>query len=168
MTSLFTIRVATIADNEAVGAVLAASYTNLLSAHYEAEPLARALPHMTQPNPTLLSSGTYYIAESTSGDPAGCGGWTRGRPGSGEIVEREAHIRHVATHPAWAKRGVGAALMARCFAEAKAAGIGALHCFSTLNAVDFYRANGFDVIGPIEVRLTAEVTLPSVHLRRTL
>jgi hypothetical protein len=63
--------------------------------------LGRALPFMTSANPILLASGTYYIAEREPGHLVGCGGWTAARPGSGEIIEAEAHIRHFATHPRW-------------------------------------------------------------------
>jgi GNAT superfamily N-acetyltransferase len=164
----FLIRVASPADADAVSAVLAASYTSLLAGHYESGALSRALPYMTRANPMLLASGTYYVAESQAGEIAGCGGWTAARPGTGEIAQGEAHIRHVATHPAWAKRGVGALLMGRCFDEARQHGVRKLHCFSTLNAVAFYRACGFETVGPIEVALVPNLTLPSVPMSRAL
>jgi len=164
----FSIRVAGPADAEAITALLSASYSILLNARYDRPTLDPALPFMTRANPALLRSGTYYVAAGEAGDLAGCGGWTMGRPGTGEIVAGEAHIRHFATHPARLKRGVGAALMAHCIAEARQSGVHTLHCFSTLNAVDFYRASGFEVVGPIEVTMAPGLRLPSMLLRRAL
>ena len=116
------IRIATPADSAAVNAVLAASYPALLAPRYDGEVLARALPFLIRAHPGLLASGTYYVAER-DGALVGCGGWTVAEPGSGEIVEGEAHVRHFATHPDWVGRGIASALLARCFADARQAGI---------------------------------------------
>ena len=128
------IRIAGPSDSVAVSAVLAASYSSLLKDCYDSDTLGRALPFMTRANPALLASGTYYVAEGELGNLLGCGGWTTERPGSGEIVEGEAHIRHFATHPEWVRRRVGTALLARCLGDARLLGIRKLNCFSTLNA----------------------------------
>ena len=103
----FWIRTANPADTEAVTALLAASYSTLLSASYESELLGRGLAHFTKANPTLLSCGTYYVAERETGDLVGCGGWTAAEPGTGNVTEGEAHIRHFATHPRCSKRDRG-------------------------------------------------------------
>src|SRR6201987_6444029 len=139
----FSIRIATPKDSDAVSALLVASYSTLLAPCYNSDMLASALPHLTKANPTLLACGTYYVAERESGNLVGCGGWTAAKPGSGEITEGEAHIRHFATHPEWPRRGIGSALLARCVIDARSAGVRKLHCFSTLNAEWFYRAAGF-------------------------
>jgi GNAT superfamily N-acetyltransferase len=162
------IRIARPSDSEAVSALLAASYSNLLTACYDSDTLNRALPFMTRANPALLRSGTYYVAERGPGNLVGCGGWTTARPGSGEIIEGEAHIRHFATHPEWVGRGVGSSLLARCFSDARTLGIRKLHCFSTLNAERFYRASGFETIGPIGVPMGRSLIFPSVLMSRKL
>ena len=138
------IRIAEASDAVAVSAVLAASYSSLLKDCYDSDTLGRALPFMTRANPALLASDTYYVAEGEPGNLLGCGGWTRERPGRGEIIEGEAHIRHFATHPEWVGRGVGTALLARCLGDARLLGIRKLICFSTLNAERFYQASGFE------------------------
>jgi GNAT superfamily N-acetyltransferase len=127
-----------------------ASYSSLLTAHYSSDTLGGALPNMIQGNPKLLVSGTYYVAEMEAGHLVGCGGWTTARPGSGQIVEGVAHIRHFATHPEWVGRKVGASLLTRCFSDARALGVRKLYCFSSLNAEGFYRALGFETIKPID------------------
>jgi len=57
-----TLRVAGPAESEAVSAVLASAYPALLAADYEPGVLASVLASMTQANPVLLASGTYYVS----------------------------------------------------------------------------------------------------------
>ena len=158
----FSIRIAKLTDSDAVSAMLAASYSSLLSACYDSDLLNQALPHFTKANSTLLACGTYYVAATEPGDLVGCGGWTPEKPGSGEIIEGEAHIRHFATHPEWTRQRVGSALLARCISDARSFGIHKLHCFSTLYAERFYRAADFDTVGPIDVPVGSSLTFPAV------
>lgn len=162
------IRAARIADFDAVGALLVASYSSLLASCYDHDLLRRALPHITRANPTLLASGTYYVAEMEPGQLVGCGGWTIANPESGEIIDGEAHIRHFATHPEWARQGVGSSLLSRCFRDAQSLSIRQLHCFSTLNAERFYRASGFDTVREIDVPVEPGLTLPGILMGREL
>ena len=105
------IRIAEPADTDAVAALLVASYSSLLAAHYDRDTLKRALPNLTVANASLLACGTYYVVVGEAGRLVGCGGWTAAEPGSGRIIGGEAHIRHVATHPDWVRRGIGSALL---------------------------------------------------------
>src|SRR5262249_60427884 len=118
--------------------------------------------------PVRLSSCPYAVLEVGQGNLVGWGGGTAGGPGSEEIIEGEAHIRHFATHPEWIGRGVGSSLLARCFSDARTFGIRKLHCFSTLNAERFYQASGFETIGPIDVSMGRSLTFPSVLMSRDL
>jgi N-acetylglutamate synthase-like GNAT family acetyltransferase len=160
----FSIRIAKPTDAEGVSSVLAASYSSLLVAYYDSELLAEALPHFTKANPALLTCGTYYVAEREAGQVVGCGGWTAESPGSGQITEGEAHVRHFATHPGAIQHGIGSALLARCIDDARLLGIRKLHCCSTLNAEPFYQAAGFNTIGPIDVDLRSGMTFPGVSM----
>jgi GNAT superfamily N-acetyltransferase len=137
------IRPAAPGDATAVGALLAASYPALLAPSYPAATLAVALPAMTRANPALLACGTWYVAWAEDA-LVGCGGWTLAPPGRRRAWRLdEAHLRHFATHPDWTRRGVGAALLARSIAVARAAGVRRMWCDSSLAAVDFYAAQGF-------------------------
>src|ERR1700746_1588642 len=100
MTGAHSVRVAQPEDFEALCSLLLASYSKLLAGHYARDLLETALPFVTRANPALLASGTYYVAE-IGGVPVGCGGWSPARPGSGETVQGEAYVRHVATAPDW-------------------------------------------------------------------
>jgi N-acetylglutamate synthase-like GNAT family acetyltransferase len=162
------LRIATPADSDAVSTLLAASYSSLLRARYDSDTLDRTLPFMIGANEKLLASGTYYVVEERPGNFVGCGGWTTARPGSGEITDGEAHIRHFATHPKWVRRRIGTSLLARCFSDARQLGIRTMHCFSTLNAEWFYRASGFDTVASIDVPMGPSLTFPGVLMIREL
>ena len=162
------IRAATPQDKEAVSALLKISYSELLAASYPEEVLEPALPYMVNANAGLLASGTYYVAETAAGGIVGCGGWSVGKPGTGESVAGEGHVRHFAVHPEWTRRGIASSLMARCIGDARAAGIRKLHCFATWNAEGFYRAEGFERVGPIEVAMGPTVRFPAVLMQRVI
>lgn len=162
----FTIRVATLSDGAAATEVIAASYGNLLIADYDPALLDRALPIMSKANPALLSSGKYYVAETSAGQIVACGGWTFERPGTTGVLPGTAHVRHFATDPRWTGRGIARMILSRCIRDAEARGVQEMEAYSTLTAVDFYRALGFFDIGPIEVTLAPGVIFPSIHMRR--
>lgn len=135
---------------------------------YDEEVLAPALELMTQANPSLLSSGTYYVAELTSGLLVGCGGWTPERPGTKSVEPGLGHLRHFAVHPDWTRRGIGRALIEACDRSARAAGVMTFECYSSLNAERFYRALGFVRIREMNMELKPPVVLPGVLMRRNL
>ena len=115
----YSVRVANPGDDKSVSALLSASYPVLLAQDYDPDLLSAALPLMTNANPRLLASGTYYVAVTGDGSIIGCGGWTAEAPGGGESTPGVGHIRHFAVHPDWTRRGVGLALLNRCIEEAR-------------------------------------------------
>jgi GNAT superfamily N-acetyltransferase len=162
------IRTALPTDADAIRALSEASYLRLLAESYDSGVLRLALPYMIKANPKLLASGAYYVAEIRPGVLVGCGGWSAAKPGSEEIVEGEAHVRHFAVHPEWTRRGYGTSLLTHCIADARSLGIRKLHCFSTLNAEPFYLASGFETIGPIDVLIGKTVALPGILMKREI
>jgi GNAT superfamily N-acetyltransferase len=162
------LRVATLEDAESVAAVLGPSYTQLMAAAYEPDLLARTLPSITRANPALLSSGRYYLVESETGEPAGCGGWSPDPPGRREEDPRRAHIRHFATHPAWTRRGVGRLLYERCAADARAAGFTSFEAWASLNGESFYASLGFHRLGLIETEMPGDVRFPAIRMERSI
>ena len=158
----FRIRPATPADTSAVDQLLGRSYPKLLRPDYPPSTLVLALPGMTKARPSLLASGTYYVAEGQNGQLLGAGGWTRNaRRGRGDI-------RHVVTDPRALRQGIGRALMQHSFAVAKASGVFELECWATRTAVPFYKAVGFEVLGPMEVTLSSGVAFPAIRMVRGL
>jgi N-acetylglutamate synthase-like GNAT family acetyltransferase len=162
------LRIATPADAEAVAAVLRASYAELMAHAYPAELLARTLPLITRPNPRLLASGRYYLVETETGEPAGCGGWSAHPPGAFDPDPRRAHIRHFATHPAWLRRGVGGILYARCEADAREAGFTTFESWASFNGEAFYAALGFRRLERIEAPMSGGVRFPAMRMERPI
>jgi N-acetylglutamate synthase-like GNAT family acetyltransferase len=123
---------------------------------------------MTKANPTLLDSGTFYLAELTTGLLVGCGGWTREIPGTTTIEPGVGHVRHVAVHPNWTRHGIGRAILNVCERAGRAAGVRAFDCYSSLNAVEFYAALDFKRISEMEIAFSPEVALRTVLMRREI
>jgi len=168
LTGTTTIRVATPDDGAAVSELLKLAYPVLMAPAYDNAVLTAAMPLMTQANRMLLASGSYYLAISDERRTVACGGWTRERPGSSEIVPSLGHMRHFATHPDWIGTGLGREIYARCEREAQIAGVTRFECFSSLNAEGFYSALGFRCLRKIAVRLGPNVTFPGVLMERSI
>lgn len=166
MSAGFTIRVARPDDEPATTALLEASYSELMHASYDQDLLAAALPAFTRANPELLQAGTYHLAESESGLVVGCGGWTRERPGTGDVEDELGHLRHFATHPKWIGFGVGRSVYEVCERQARSEGVTCLECYSSLNAEGFYAGLGFETIRRIDLKLSPHLTFPGVLMRR--
>lgn len=156
------IRPSTGADFAAVDALLARSYPKLLKADYPPSILVTALPLISRAQPELLACGTYYVAEA-AGEIIGAGGWTpdRSDPTLG-------HVRHLVTDDRALRRGVGTALMARSFEDARAAGLRRMACSATWTAEAFYQAQGFVTLGRVDVPLQRGITFPAIGMLRDL
>src|ERR1700760_3761098 len=154
------LRTAMPSDANAVNSLLAASYSQLLPSCYSPEILDITLPLITRSNSALLASGTYYVAETASGQIVGCGGWTSNPPEAETGTRDEAHIRHFATHPDSLRQGIGAGILARCLRAAEQAGVRRLHCYSSLNGECFYRSAGFISKGLIDIPMRPGITFP--------
>jgi GNAT superfamily N-acetyltransferase len=109
----------------------------------------------------LVIDGTYFIA-SISDEIAGCGGWSRratlyGGDHSAGLREprlldpatEPARIRAMYTHPGFARRGVGRAMLAHCEAAAQAEGFASCELMGTMAGVPLYLSAGYQVIEDI-------------------
>jgi N-acetylglutamate synthase-like GNAT family acetyltransferase len=139
-----------------------------MKAAYDADTLAPALKLMTRANPALVSSGTYYVAESENGTLVGCGGWTREHPGDDVVTEGIGHIRHFGTHPEWTRRGIGRSIYRLCEADAREAGVRRFECYSSVNAENFYSSLGFERIAVVDLQLIPGVSLCAYRMCREL
>jgi GNAT superfamily N-acetyltransferase len=165
----FTVRISGRSDVGAVDALLARSYPRLLKADYPPSVLVTALPLISRAQPTLVTSGTYYVAEDDAGTIIGAGGWTAAMPGrAGRGEPGRANVRHVVTDDRALRRGVGRAILSRAFEDAQAAGMTWMHCISTRTAVPFYVAMGFATMGEVRVPLAPGIDFPAVEMRRDL
>ena len=161
------LRVARQSDASAVTAVLASAYAELMAADYEPAALAAALPAMTVANAELLGSGTYYVQEAAGGRVVSCGGWTHHGPGTRMIEEGVAHIRHFGTHVGWIRKGLATGIFERCKQDARAAGVRAFRCFSSLGAEPFYASLGFYVVERTVLTIGGSTKFPTVTMAWT-
>ena len=164
----FIIRTAVISDIGAIDGILQRCYPRLLKADYPPSVLATALPRMTQAQPKLIMSGTYFVAEDKDGVLIGAGGWTAAIPGGNDQQTGRANVRHVVTDDRALRRGIARALMEHSFDTARASGATWMHCMATRTAVPFYEAVGFENLGSISVPLAPGIDFPAVEMRKDL
>jgi GNAT superfamily N-acetyltransferase len=106
----------------------------------------------------LIADGTYFVAE-IDGEAAGCGGWSKRATlygGDHSVALREprlldpatepARVRAMYTAPAFARRGVGQAILHHCEEAARAAGFTSVELMGTLSGEPLYRRAGYQVI----------------------
>ena len=161
-------RVATPEDAPPVEDLLKTSYPVLMAGAYDEATLAPLLALITKANMTLLTSGTYHVAETRDGSLVGCGGWTIEKPPGVDGVAGDAgHLRHFATHPDWTRRGIGRAIYRQCEAAARSARVATLEVCSSLNGEPFYAAQGFERIQSISVAI-GPYSFPGVLMRRVI
>lgn len=122
----------------------------------------------------LIDDGTYYVAEAQRAI-VGAGGWSFRAPAYGDAIdlcpapashEPAAVIRAMYTHPDWARRGIGRAILEAAEAEARAAGFRRIELHALLPGVPLYRACGYATIARRQAHLDDGVTLPIVHMRK--
>jgi GNAT superfamily N-acetyltransferase len=162
------IRIATLSDENPVSELLLASYSELMAREYDARALAAALPRMVRANPHLLASGTFYVVDGPAASIIGCGGWTLEAPDTKAETDGVAHLRHFATHPNFARRGVGRLIYSRCVEAAKLVGATKIQAYSSLTAVPFYSSVGLEPIRNFDLPLGDEVKLPAVLMEGKL
>jgi len=156
----YAIRLARAADVAAISNLITSSARGLSRDDYSDEQIEAAVTSIFGVDSELISDGTYFVAEA-GGELIGCGGWSRRRTlfGGDHAASRQAgvldpardpaKIRAFFTHPKWARRGVGRAILERCEKEAQRAGFYAAELMSTLPGLGFYRAMGYEASEPI-------------------
>ena len=161
-----TIQPASEADRAILEDLIADCYATVYPGWYDADVLENALPAMLRIDPALLNSGRYLMARAGT-VIVGCGGWSVATPGTGTVASGIGHIRHFATRPGMMGKGVGGTILERCAAEAAAAGVTKLTCFSSLAAEGFYARHGFAKQQDVSVMI-GEAAFPAVLMERKL
>lgn len=128
---------------------------------------------------TLITDGTYYVAESDS-VIAGCGGWSRrttlfgGNHSAGrsdallDPATEPARFRAMYTHPAFTRRGIGGAILNHAEQAALAEGFSEGILMATLAGVPLYRHKGWLEIAPHDAVLPDGRAVPMVRMGKTL
>jgi GNAT superfamily N-acetyltransferase len=178
-TVTFTLRKATLDDRPALTALIAASARGLSRGDYTDAQVEAALGAAFGVDSDLIADGTYFVAESQE-RIVGCGGWSLRRtlfggdaqPGrQAELLDPtrdSARIRAFFVHPENARTGIGRAILERCEEEARAHGFRSAELLATLPGERFYRALGYTGDKRAEHRLSDDVTIEFVPMRKAL
>lgn len=163
----FILRAALPSDALAIDTLIAASYGALMKPVYHDDILARALPRLMRTAPSLLSGGTYFVADA-GGVLLGAGGWSQATPFGGLGPASNGHMRRVAVLPKWIRAGIGSLIVEHALAQAQSQGVEKMFCLSTLAAEEFYEAQGFSATGEVELTLEPGLYLPAIQMQRAL
>lgn len=175
----FNVRLARPAEVPQLRALIEQSVWQLSLAYYTPAQIESALRHVFGVDSQLLADGTYYIAEA-NGALAGCGGWSQRAALYGgdqhkatadpllDPARDAARIRAFFVHPAWARRGVGRAIIEVCEAAARQAGFHRLELAATLPGEPLYTAMGYQATERLAPTLPDGQLLPIVHMHKLL
>lgn len=176
---LITTRAATLGDVRALNQLIEQSVRHLSVGHYTPQQIDSSLKHVFGVDTHLITDGTYYVAEA-DGSPVGCGGWSKRNTLYGgdqskaaqdrllDPAHEPARIRAFFVHPAWARRGIGRAIITVCEAAAQAAGFTRLKLAATLPGEPLYRALGYATGESVAVPLPDGQFLSIVHMHKSL
>lgn len=174
----YRLRLATSADVPALHALIEASVRGLMTRDYSAAELEGALGVLLGVDTQLIGDGTYFVSEAEDGSLAGCGGWSKRKTlfGADHRADRDAalldpahdaaKIRAFFVHPAWARRGVGSAILDACEQAARAAGFHRFEMGATLSGVPLYRARGYVEIERITVPMSNGESLAILRMAK--
>jgi GNAT superfamily N-acetyltransferase len=148
------IRLATLADRDAIQQLINESSRKLATDDYTHEQVEIALRAVLGVDSRLIEDGTYFLAV-TDGKIVGCGGWSCRKTmfGGDRIPERDntkldpavdaAKIRALYVLPRHAREGIGTKILEHCESEARRHGFHRLELGATLPGHKLFRTCGF-------------------------
>jgi GNAT superfamily N-acetyltransferase len=173
------LRLARLDEADSIDALMKAATRDLFPSTYDTAQTAAAIRYIASVDRTLLSDGTYFVAE-VDGELVACGGWSRRDKlytGSGED-DADARLLDPATEPAriramftradWTRRGLGRRILDACEAAAKSEGYRRLALMATMPGVPLYAAYGFQPVADAEVRMPDGTTIASVSMEKPI
>lgn len=174
------LRAATLDDRPDLAQLIAESARGLSRGEYADEQVESALATgVFGVDSQMIADGTYFLVEA-EGRLIGCGGWSRRRTlfGGDRFAGRQAEeldpatesarIRAFFVHPDWARRGIGARILARCESDALSHGFRSAELMATLPGEKLYAALGYGVVERIEYEMDDGVVIPLVRMRKDL
>lgn len=151
----FTLRKATLADCDAIRAVMLLAIRELQKGYLSPAQIEASFAGMGLDS-QLIADGTYFTVWSGM-TLIGCGGWSYratlhgGDHSAGRDIRcldpttERARIRAMYTHPDYIRRGVGQMIIAAAEAAARAQGFAALEMAATMAGKPFYLRCGYSV-----------------------
>jgi N-acetylglutamate synthase-like GNAT family acetyltransferase len=178
----FHIRPAAPPEIPALQALIAASARQLQTNDYSAEQIEAAIETVYGVDTVLIEDGTYFVAVSDD-DPhdfAGCGGWSKHKTlfcadhytkRDDELLNPEtdaAKVRAFFVNPAWARRGVGTAILDACETAAREAGFRSAEMGATLTGVKLFEARGYRSVERISIPVADGLFIDVVRMEKPL
>lgn len=174
-----TIRPATLDDKAELTDLIARSARELSAGDYTPEQVEGALRGAFGVDTQLILDGTYFVAE-VDGKLAACGGWSKRRTLFGgdarngrDAAELDpatdaAKIRAFFVDPAYARRGLGSAILQRCESEAQARGFRRFEMMSTLPGARLYTRYGYSGTGRVQYEMQPGLTIEFIPMKKEL
>ena len=176
----FSLRAATPRDVPELAELIPRSVRALSEGIYSAPQIEAAIERIFGVDTQLIEDGTYFVAVA-GGRIVGAGGWSRRRTLFGgdqhkggapdELLDPAsdaARIRAFYVDPAWARRGIGRAILSHCERAARGAGFSRLELLATLPGVPLYSALGYAEIRPVAEPLGGGLTLPAIVMAKAI
>jgi GNAT superfamily N-acetyltransferase len=173
------LRLATVADLDALDALMKVAARDIFPRFYDADQTASAVQFVASVDRQLVEDGTYFACE-TGRELVACGGWSKRAKlytGSGDAEGDDrlldpatdaAHVRAMYTRPDWTRRGLGRRILEACESAARADGFRMLTLGATLPGLPLYQAFGFQETGREDVVMPDGTPLPCVWMEKAI
>jgi len=173
------LRHATLDDKAELVELIARSARELSADDYTPEQIEGALRGAFGVDTQLIQDRTYFVAEA-DGKLVACGGWSKrrtlfgGDAGAGrDAAELDpatdaAKIRAFFVDPAYARRGLGSAILARCETEAAACGFRRFEMMATLPGARLYARYGYSGTQHIEYEVQPGVMIEFIPMHKAV
>jgi len=173
------LRLATVADLDALDALMKVATRDIFPRFYDADQTASAVQFVASVDRQLVEDGTYFACE-TGRELVACGGWSKRAKlytGSGDAEGDDrlldpatdaAHVRAMYTRPDWTRRGLGRRILEACESAARANGFRMLTLGATLPGLPLYQAFGFQETGREDVVMPDGTPLPCVWMEKAI
>jgi GNAT superfamily N-acetyltransferase len=170
-------RLASEDDIPALEALIPISVRALQAHHYSLAQMEAALGTAFGVDRQLIRDRTYFVVERDR-QIVGCGGWSKrnslfggdgGRSGEDRLLNPKcdsARLRAFFVHPEWARHGIARGILAACESALQAAGFHSAELVATLAGEPFYAAFNYSSAERYEIPVSAELTLPVVHMTK--
>lgn len=155
---MVTVRHADPGDAEAICGVHVAAISAVESPAYDDDQVLAWASSPTPEQYPIEDDGSPVFVAEADGDVVGFA----------ELDAGEAAVEKVYVHPGHAGDGVGTALLSRVESAAADRGLAELSVVSSLNAVPFYEAVGYEQVGETAKTVAGDVEFPCAVFERTL
>jgi GNAT superfamily N-acetyltransferase len=172
------IRIAEPCDSGALSPLMERAIGELLQP-WLSRPQVRASHEIMGIDTQLIEDGTYFVAE-VDGAPVACGGWSRRATHFGgdhspgrdarllDPATEPARVRAMYTHPDFARRGIGRAILVHCEEAAAAEGFSRVALVATMAGLPLYRACGYRDVEAFDEVTPSGVAVPLVRMEKYL